>query len=113
VASGQLAPIEVPADAAAVSRVHAEVRVDEWNAFIVDRGSANGTFIRPPATTEWIKLEPGHAVKIVPGVAISIGPYEFTFEPALGDVEPTPRFELGTSARANLPRHLISELISF
>jgi hypothetical protein len=82
VASGQLAPIEVPADAAAVSRVHAEVRVDEWNAFIVDRGSANGTFIRPPATTEWIKLEPGHAVKIVPGVAISIGPYEFTFEPA-------------------------------
>lgn len=82
VREGRLAPVQVPPDSAAVSRVHAEVQVDGWSAFIVDRGSANGTFIRPPGTSEWIKLEPGHAVKIVPGVGISIGPYEFSFEPA-------------------------------
>ena len=80
VREGRLAPVEVPPDSAAVSRVHAEVRVDGWSAFIVDRGSANGTFIRPLGTTVWIKLEPDHPVRIVPGVGISIGPYEFSFE---------------------------------
>jgi hypothetical protein len=32
-----------------------------------------------PAT--WIRLESGHAVQIVHGTGIAIGPYEMKFEP--------------------------------
>ena len=81
VASGELVPFAVPLSERGVSRVHAEIRVDRWNVLLVDRNSANGTFVKPPGVDEWIRLEPGHAVQIVHGTAVAVGPYELTFEP--------------------------------
>jgi len=81
VASGELVPFAVPLSERGVSRVHAEIQVDRWNVLLVDRNSANGTFVKPPGVDEWIRLEPGHAVQIVHGTAVAVGPYELTFEP--------------------------------
>jgi len=80
VTSGTAQAISTPLDNQAVSRVHAEIRVDGANTLLIDRNSANGTFVMPPRTSEWIRLEPGHGVKIVPGTGIMIGPLELRFE---------------------------------
>ena len=80
VTSGSAHAISTPVDNQAVSRVHAEIRVDGANTLLIDRNSANGTFVMPPRTSEWIRLEPGHGVKIVPGTGIMIGPLELRFE---------------------------------
>ena len=80
VISGSAQAINTPVDNQAVSRVHAEIRVDGVNTLLIDRNSANGTFVMPPRTSEWIRLEPGHGVKIVPGTGIMIGPLELRFE---------------------------------
>ena len=81
VASGELVPFVVPASEAGVSRVHAEIRVDRHHVLVADRNSANGTFVKPPGADDWIRLEPGHAVQIVHGTGVAVGPYEMTFEP--------------------------------
>jgi FHA domain len=80
VASGAFFPIEVPVDQAGVSRIHAEIRIAEWTVLLTDRRSANGTFIRPAGVNEWIRLEAGHTVQVVPGTGISLGPYELQFD---------------------------------
>ena len=80
VTSGSAQAVSTPVDNQAVSRVHAEIRVDGANTLLIDRNSANGTFVMPPRTSEWIRLEPGHGVKIVPGTGIMIGPLELRFE---------------------------------
>lgn len=81
VANGMLIPFQVPASEAGVSRVHAEVRIDANHVLVVDRDSANGTFVKPPGANDWIRLEPGHAVQIVHGTGVAVGPYELIFEP--------------------------------
>jgi hypothetical protein len=79
-AGGRYATFVVPADEQGVSRVHAAVMIDSWNVLVADHNSVNGTFIKPPDVSEWIRLEPGHAVQIIHGTAIAIGPYEMSFE---------------------------------
>ncbi len=80
VAAGQHGTFVVPATESGVSRVHAEIRIDHWNVLLVDRNSANGTFVKPSGLDEWIRLDPGHAVQITHGTSLAVGPYELRFE---------------------------------
>jgi hypothetical protein len=80
VTTGRARPIEVPADHTGVSRVHAEIRVDGWNVWAYDLGSANGTYYLPAGAGQWIRMEPHKAVAIVSGTTLSLGGFELIFE---------------------------------
>jgi hypothetical protein len=56
-----------------VSRVHARVRLREWQAGVVDAGSANGTFVMPAADSTWTRLDPDAETTLNPGAIIAIG----------------------------------------
>ncbi|MDJ0770269.1 MAG: FHA domain-containing protein [Ilumatobacter sp.] len=57
---------------AAVSRRHAAVRLDHWQAFIHDLGSANGTHVTLPGRAPQ-RIEPGEPVSLVPGATVELG----------------------------------------
>jgi hypothetical protein len=63
--------VTVPDPEQALSRVHAEVRVDGWDVYVVDRGSKNGTFVEIPGH-EPTKLRPNEPCLVVPGTKISL-----------------------------------------
>ena len=56
----------------AVSRRHAELRLDQGRALLVDVGSGSGTFVGET------RLLPGQPVPIEPGAEVRIGPYVLT-----------------------------------
>jgi hypothetical protein len=80
VIAGRARPIDVPAEHAAVSRVHAEIRVDGWNVWASDLGSANGTYYLPAGAAKWIRMEPNKPVAITSGTTMSLGGFELIFE---------------------------------
>lgn len=60
------------ADAPSVSRVHAEIRLRGWEVYVVDRGSANGTFMTVGAAP-WERLAPGRAQLVPPDARVTFG----------------------------------------
>jgi len=80
VSAGHARPIEVPAEHTAVSRLHAEIRVDGWNVWAYDLGSANGTYYLPASASQWIRMEPHQPVAIVSGTTLTLGGFELIFE---------------------------------
>ncbi|HZI39966.1 MAG TPA: FHA domain-containing protein [Acidimicrobiia bacterium] len=74
VTAGRARPLHLDDDQRGVSRVHAEVRLVDWDVQIVDRGSANGTFRWDEATSNWARLTAEHPVVVRPGTQISFGP---------------------------------------
>jgi hypothetical protein len=64
----------------AVSRVHAEIRLDGWDTLIVDRGSANGTHVAVPGGTAWQRLAPDVPVVLADGWSVAIGRRTFVFQ---------------------------------
>ncbi len=68
-----------------VSRVHAEIRVQDWDVVLVDVGSRNGTFVVPPGGTAWERM-PGHrSMRLVPGTRVRLGHHRtFVFESPSG-----------------------------
>ncbi|WP_067821156.1 FHA domain-containing protein [Nocardia inohanensis] len=73
-------PIRLHDVSGGMSRVHAEVRLAEREVTVVDRGSANGTHIKPPGRAEWMRAVPGHPVALEPGSQLMLGGRVFTFE---------------------------------
>lgn len=63
-----------------VSRVHAEVRLRDWDVFLVDRGSANGTYLAAPDENQWQPLQPGKEVRVPPGSKVRVGDRTMIFE---------------------------------
>jgi len=66
-----------------VSRAHAEVRLDGWDVYIVDKNSTNGTFVWLPGQTDWERLAPNKPRLIAPGTHVSFGLVTATFESSL------------------------------
>ncbi len=64
----------------AVSRVHAEIRLDGWDTLIVDRGSANGTHVAVPGGSAWQRLAPDVPVVLADGWSVAIGRRTFVFQ---------------------------------
>lgn len=84
VRSGQLRSIVVEDRSGAVSRVHAEVRVEDWDVVLLDAGSRNGTFLAAPGDPSWSQLPPGQARRLLPGTRVRLGGRTFTFESTSG-----------------------------
>jgi len=65
---------------AAVSRVHARVRLDGWQVLLIDLGSVNGTRIRPPGKRSEQPLEPNVPVPLQSGTRVLVGTQGFQYE---------------------------------
>lgn len=66
-----------------ISRVHAEVRAVDWDVYLVDRGSTNGTFVWNAAGQQWDRLAPDQPRLIEPGAQISFGRLVAAFDSGL------------------------------
>ncbi|MEJ3657678.1 FHA domain-containing protein [Actinomycetes bacterium KLBMP 9759] len=84
VRSGALRSIVVEDRSGAVSRVHAEIRLNGWDVLITDSGSRNGTFIAGPSEPGWTPLPPGRPRRMVPGTRVRMGGRTFVFESPSG-----------------------------
>ena len=83
VASGAAVGFPLEDVTGTVSRAHAEVRLDGWDVYIVDKNSTNGTFVWLPGQTDWERLAPNKPRLISPGTHVSFGLITATFESAL------------------------------
>ena len=63
-----------------LSRVHAEIRLIDWDVYIVDRGSANGTYVLPRGAQQWKRLVADAPEKILPGTRVAFGKRVVTYE---------------------------------
>lgn len=63
-----------------LSRVHAEFRLDGWDVVLVDRGSANGTFLAEPGATEWTRVAPDTPVVLAGGSTVALGRRTLVFQ---------------------------------
>jgi hypothetical protein len=63
-----------------VSRVHAELRLVEWDVQLIDRGSTNGTHIWDGAENAWVRLSPNVAQVVQPGAHAAVGQRTFVYE---------------------------------
>ena len=79
VRAGKARPLAVEDGESAVSRVHAVITLNGWDAVITDRGSANGTYIAPPEATVWTPLEPNQPAPLVSGTRVQVGKRTFVF----------------------------------
>lgn len=82
VAAGEARPLPLDDPEQAVSRVHAEVRLQDWDVVVVDRGSANGVHVLAPEGTEWRRVATGESVVISPGTQVAFGRRVMTYEPS-------------------------------
>lgn len=71
--SGAAAPAMLVDPANTISRVHAEIRAVDWDVYLVDRGSTNGTFVWNAGAQQWDRLAPDQPRIIEPGAQISFG----------------------------------------
>lgn len=79
VRAGRAHPLAVEDGESAVSRVHAVINLQGWDATITDRGSANGTYIAPPDATVWTPLVAHQPAPLVPGTRVQVGKRTFVF----------------------------------
>jgi hypothetical protein len=80
VVAGRARPLLVSDDDLEISRIHAGVVLDGWDATIVDLGSANGTFISTPAETSWTRLIPHVPVVLSGGTRVRLGQRTILFD---------------------------------
>lgn len=79
VQAGDARPFQLEDPDQILSRVHAEVRLDGWDVQLVDRRSANGTFLQDDAG-EWRRVPPEEPVTLAPGTRARLGRHEVTFD---------------------------------
>ena len=82
VISSRLRPIRLDDDSGTLSRVHAEIRLEGWDVLLLDRGSANGTYVAAAGQSGWNRLAPHRPIVLTPGTHVRIGRRMFTFESA-------------------------------
>lgn len=80
VISGELTPLYLEDAERSVSRVHAEIRLEGWDVTVVDRDSANGTYVAARGETEWRRLPSGRQETIAAGTRIAFGKRIMTFD---------------------------------
>ena len=73
VVAGHARPLAVSDPDRTVSRVHAALILENWNVRVVDRGSANGTYVAASGHDEWSPLTPNQPTTIKPGTRIRLG----------------------------------------
>jgi hypothetical protein len=73
VVAGKARPLAVTDPDRTVSRVHSALVLRDWNVRVVDRNSANGTYIAPPGQDDWSPVLPNQPTTITPGTRIRLG----------------------------------------
>ena len=80
VAAGKARPLRITDKGGTVSRVHAQIRLDEWRVLVTDLGSANGTRIRLPDAAADQPLIPRIPALLQPGSHVDLGGRGFRYE---------------------------------
>ena len=62
-----------------VAGTHAEVRLQEWDVMVVDRGSTAGTSVFEPGAASWDRCRPFEPRLVPPGAHLAFGPRVVTF----------------------------------
>lgn len=78
--SGTARPIALDDPQASVSRVHAEVRLEDWDVQLVDRGSTNGTHVWDAQSSVWERLAVDQPRTVSPGTRGAVGQRTFIYE---------------------------------
>jgi hypothetical protein len=73
VVAGHARPLTVSDPERTVSRVHAALVLQDWNVRVVDRGSANGTYLAAPGRDDWSPVLANQPTTIKPGTRIRLG----------------------------------------
>lgn len=73
VRNGQARPLLLTDPARSTSRVHAEIVLEGWSVNVVDRGSANGTFVLPPGASSWERLSQDRPRTLLTGARVAFG----------------------------------------
>ena len=81
--AGTASPAVLVDPANTISRVHAEVAAIEWDVYLVDRGSTNGTFVWNAPAQQWDRLAPDQPRVIEPGAQVSFGRLVAAFDSGL------------------------------
>ncbi len=79
VASGSSRPFVLADPDQVLSRVHAEIRLTGWEVELVDRDSANGTYVAGD-DGDWERIAPGTPFILTPGMQARVGRQEFVFD---------------------------------
>ncbi len=80
VARGEARPMIVTDPQRSTSRVHAEIRLAGWDVTVVDRGSANGTWLLRSGAGDWQRLTAGTPTVVPTGARVRVGQRHFVFE---------------------------------
>ncbi len=80
VGAGELVALQLDDPDQILSRVHCEVRLAGWDVQLVDRNSANGTFVREEGAEEWRRLASGDPATLAPGMEARVGSHRFVYE---------------------------------
>ncbi len=80
VGAGELLPLQLDDPDQILSRVHCEVRLTDWDVQLVDRNSANGTYVRLEGAEEWARLTAGTPTTLEPGMEARVGSHRFVYE---------------------------------
>jgi hypothetical protein len=83
VISGDAEPIVPAGDVRTLSRVHAELRLKDWDVVLIDRGSSNGTFTRTAAAPSWDRVAADVPIELRPGLRVAFGHIVAVFESSL------------------------------
>ncbi|MQY19060.1 FHA domain-containing protein [Nocardia macrotermitis] len=76
-----MVPIKLEDNSGGMSRAHAEIRLVNWDATIVDRGSTNGTRARLPGYPDWMQLVPNQPMAMPHGTEIMLGNRVLRYDP--------------------------------
>jgi FHA domain len=77
VRGGLARPLVITGDAVAAS--HAEIRLQDWDVVVADRGSAAGTCVFELNSPDWERLRPYQPRVLKPGTHVAFGPRIVTF----------------------------------
>lgn len=80
VREGRLRPLRLDDNSGTMSRAHLEIRLQGWDVSVVDRGSANGTYVAAHGQQGWSAVVPHQPFVLAAGTQVGVGRRTFTFE---------------------------------
>lgn len=80
VQNGQLRGLRLDDNSGTLSRAHLEIRLQGWDVAVVDRGSANGTYVAAHGQQGWSAVVPHQPFVLGAGAQVGVGRRTFTFE---------------------------------
>ncbi len=80
VLGGSARPLRIDDSEGTVSRAHALIVLEDWSVRISDHGSANGTYIAMPNSSDWQPVPPNGRIVLTPGTTIKLGNRTLKYE---------------------------------